>query len=277
MRRGLTLLELVVVVGIILILVALVTTAVSSVISRAEERKTRTGMALLQLAISEYESSTGQRLTLSPASDIPDGYRGRPYDMRRSELHCLTSAEITKVLLRHGPSANILGRINPSLIGVVRLDGGTPPWVPSGVVQACSDPDPLASSAQVRFNAFISLPYDPVTSPYTGLNSLVLLDSWGSAVRVIHPGTKAPLKANGELDTEFYRLSDFGDQVGVGPDPDSTVSRRVEQVYLGQGSPNAQIQLVSGGPDLKFGDQRDPVGECFKFTLDNVISGEVEK
>ena len=51
MKRGLTLIELVVVVGIVLILVALVTSSVSSVIARAEERQTKTGMELFTLAI----------------------------------------------------------------------------------------------------------------------------------------------------------------------------------------------------------------------------------
>ena len=51
MKRGLTLIELVIVVGIVLILVALVTSSISSVISRAEERKTKTGMELQRASL----------------------------------------------------------------------------------------------------------------------------------------------------------------------------------------------------------------------------------
>ena len=115
MKRGLTLIELVVVVGIVLILVALVTSSVSSVIARAEERKTKTGMELFTLAIQEYESSTGRRLSMSGVYNVAPNPSGRAFDMRRGESHCLTTAEISRVLLRHQPSADILGRIDPSL------------------------------------------------------------------------------------------------------------------------------------------------------------------
>ena len=275
MKRGLTLIELVVVVGIVLILVALATTSVSSVIARAEERKTRTGMALFNLAIREYESSTGRRLTMSPRNNIP-AFQGRPFDMRRAELHALTTAEISRVLLRHQPSADILGRIDPSLIGIVRIDPETHSWVPRGIVNpACSEPDPRArqlSLIQTAMNSFTSAQYDPQTSPYTGFNSLVLLDSWGSAVRAVHPGPKAFLAANGNIDpTQFPITDQFGDAADQVPDEDGTVSRRVERVYLGAACPNTQIVLVSSGPDLQFGDKRDPQGECFVQSLDNII------
>ena len=273
MKRGLTLIELVVVVGIVLILVSLVTSGVSSVISRAEERKTRTAMSLFQLAIKEYESATGRRLTMSARNNISNS-QGRPFDMRRAELHALTTAEISRVLLRHQPSADILGRIDPSMIGILRQV--TPSWFPSGLVNpVCSEPDPralTASSAQSAFNEFTSAPYDPLNSPYTGLNSLVLLDSWGSPVRAVHPGPEAYLQANGNINASIFPIVDmFGDAVALTPDPDGTVSRRVEGAYIGQPCPNTQIVLVSAGPNLKFGDKRESQGECFTLSLDNII------
>ena len=275
MKRGLTLIELVVVVGIVLILVALVTSSVSSVISRAEERKTRTAMSLFQLAIKEYESSTGRRLTMSARNNISNS-QGRPFDMRRAELHAFTTAEISRVLLRHQPSADILGRIDPSLIGILRTGTQTPSWLPSGLVNpACSEPDPRAlsaSSAQSAFIAFASAPYDPLNSPYTGLNSLVLLDSWGSPVRAVHPGPEAYIQADGNINTSIFPIVDmFGDAAALTPDPDGTVSRRVEGAYIGQPCPNTQIVLVSAGPNLKFGDKRESQGECFTLSLDNII------
>ena len=56
MRRALTLIELVVVVGIVLILVALVTSSFSSIISRSEAAKTETAMQLLGAAVDAYEA-----------------------------------------------------------------------------------------------------------------------------------------------------------------------------------------------------------------------------
>lgn len=275
MKRGLTLIELVIVVGIVLILVALATTSVSSVISRAEERKTKTGMSLFNLAIQEYESSTGRRLTMSSRNDISNT-QGRPFDMRRSELHVLTTAEISRVLLRHQPSADILGRIDPSLIGIVRIDPETNNWVPNGINNPqCEEPDIRAralSPIQSAMTAFTAAPYDPQNSPYTGLNSLVLLDSWGSAVRAIHPGPKAYLLSNGNINDSLFPINGaFGNQANLLPDEDGSVSRRVESAYLGAPCPNNQIVLVSSGPDLKFGDKRDPQSDCFIPTLDNII------
>lgn len=274
MKRGLTLIELVVVVGIVLILVALATTSVSSIISRAEERKTRTGMSLFRLAIQEYESSTGRRLTMSSTNNI-NNVQGRPFDMRRAELHALTTAEISRVLLRHQPSADILSRIDPSLIGVVRI-GPEATWVPKGFVDPqCPDPDLRArqqSTIESAMNAFAALPYSPQDSPYTGLNSLVLLDSWGSAVRAIHPGPRAYLTTSGEIDLTVFPLNGaYGNAAGLLPDGDGTVSRRVEAIYLGAACPNAQIAFASAGPDLKFGDKRELEGECFLLSLDNII------
>ena len=123
--------------------VALVTSSISSVISRAEERKTKTGMELFSLAIQEYESSTGRRLSMSGVYNVSPNPSGRAFDMRRAENHCLTTAEISRVLLRHQPSADILGRIDPSLIGNIRLgdDGNPPVWVPDTGLEFTCDPD----------------------------------------------------------------------------------------------------------------------------------------
>ena len=66
MKRALTLIEIVVVVGIILLLLALVTSSFSSLIARAEERKTLTAMALLDSAIVAYEEGLGKKISLSP-------------------------------------------------------------------------------------------------------------------------------------------------------------------------------------------------------------------
>lgn len=289
MKRGLTLIELVVVVGIVLILVALATSSVSSVISRAEERKTKTGMELFTLAIQEYESSTGRRLSMSGVYNVAPNPTGRAFDMRRGESHCLTTAEISRVLLRHQPSADILGRIDPSLIDNVRLtnQGNRPPWVPDNALEYECDPDPRVQSSQFAFNAMLFSPYDPTTSPYTGANALVLLDAWGSAIRAVHPGPRALLDTSGQLQALAYP-SDADDLTEPNqPDPDNTVARRIERLYIGRGNPDTSIVLISAGPDLQFGQRVDPDSglppppeaidsyTCFLQTLDNVYSTEV--
>ncbi|MAW41835.1 MAG: hypothetical protein CMJ30_05420 [Phycisphaerae bacterium] len=290
MKRGLTLIELVIVVGIVLILVALVTSSISSVISRAEERKTKTGMELFALAIQEYESSTGRRLSMSGVYNVSLNPSGRAFDMRRAENHCLTTAEISRVLLRHQPSADILGRIDPSLIGNIRLgdDGNPPVWVPDTGLEFTCDPDLRVFASSNSFAAMNTLPYDPANSPYTGANALVLLDAWGSAIRAIHPGPQALVDASGVLLPQAFPPQDQNDGTeSLQPDPDKTVARRVERLYIGRDNPDASIVLVSAGPDLKFGRRVDPTSglpptpdatgpyDCYLQALDNVYSTEV--
>ncbi|MAV55778.1 MAG: hypothetical protein CMJ28_07480 [Phycisphaerae bacterium] len=289
MRRGLTLIELVIVVGIVLILVALVTSSVSSVIARAEERKTKTGMELFTLAIQEYESSTGRRLSMSGVYDVAQNPTGRAFDMRRGENHCFTTAEISRVLLRHQPSADILGRIDPSLIGNVRLtNGNRPVWVPDTPLEYTCDPDPRVFTSQSSFNAMVGAPYDPIVSPYTAANALVLLDSWGTAIRAVHPGPAALVDTNGQLQTAVYPAVSQSDQIeAIQPDPDKTVARSIERLYIGRDNPDTSIVLISAGPDLKFGRRVDPTSglpptpnasgpyACYLQCLDNVYITEV--
>ena len=188
MKRGLTLIELVVVVGIVLILVALVTSSVSSVISRAEERKTRTAMSLFQLAIKEYESATGRRLSMSGVYNVAP-IRADALDMRRGESHCLTTAEISRVLLRHQPSADILGRIDPSLIGNVLLtNGNRPVWVPDTPLEYTCDPDPRVFASQNAFNAMLHLTLRAHHQPVHRGQCVGASGFLGHAIRAVHPG-----------------------------------------------------------------------------------------
>ena len=144
MRRALTLIELVVVVGIVLILVALVTSSFSSVVARAEEAKTQTAMRLLSAAIDAYEQGTGKRITLSrrasgaPPVEIgpepPSAEQRRRgvqlYGMHRNGSHFLTTAELTRQLLTFKESADIIAKIDPSLLFAIRTDVfDRPPWV----------------------------------------------------------------------------------------------------------------------------------------------------
>ena len=83
--RGLTLMETLVVIGIIVLIASLVL-AVSSVVSRAaDERNTRNTLTVLDTAIEEYERSIDRRLTYrtGPAPNgivddaVPTGLTGR--------------------------------------------------------------------------------------------------------------------------------------------------------------------------------------------------------
>ena len=305
MRRALTLIELVVVVGIVLILVALATSSFSSVVARAEEAKTQTAMRLLSAAIDAYEQGTGKRITLSrrasgaPPVEIgpepPSAEQRRRgvqlYGMHRNGSHFLTTAELTRQLLTFKESADIIAKIDPSLLFAIRTDVfDRPPWVPIPATYNC-EPDLNKVYGEARWNAARLCqpgddPSDPNSNPYCLNTALLILDSWGQPIRAIHPGPQAQLDSNGELLEDVYPSTGAGaglDRVMDLPrDPDGTVARLAEYQYFGQGSTDGQIRFVSAGPDLKFGlrvvgtngapvESANP--ECYQNALDNIFFG----
>ena len=197
-----TLIELVVVVGIVLILVALATSSFSSVVARAEEAKTQTAMRLLSAAIDAYEQGTGKRITLSrrasgaPPVEIgpepPSAEQRRRgvqlYGMHRNGSHFLTTAELTRQLLTFKESADIIAKIDPSLLFAIRTDVfDRPPWVPIPATYNC-EPDLNKVYGEARWNAARLCqpgddPSNPNSNPYCLNTALLILDSWGQPIR----------------------------------------------------------------------------------------------
>ena len=98
-------------------------------------------------------------------------------------------------------------------------------------------------------------------------------------------GQAALSDASGQLQALAYPPTNQSDLTeSLQPDPDKTVARRIERLYIGRDNPDASIVLVSAGPDLKFGRRVDPTSglpptpeasgpyNCFLQSLDNVYS-----
>ena len=148
--------------------------------------------------------------------------------MRRGESHCLTTAD----QLLNQPSADILGRIDPSLIGNVRLtNGNRPVWVPDTPLEYTCDPTHASSPLKTPSTPCSSHPTSPPPARTPGpmrwcfwilgappfvpfirgqLHSLMRRVT--SRHSCIHPPTKAIL-------TESLQ-----------PDPDKTVARAASSV-----------------------------------------------
>ncbi|MCH2161578.1 MAG: prepilin-type N-terminal cleavage/methylation domain-containing protein [Phycisphaerales bacterium] len=72
-RRGFSLVELVVVVGIILVLLGLVLAVSTLVIQQAETRQVKAVFANLDSAVMEYETTIGRKLTCQPRGEADEG------------------------------------------------------------------------------------------------------------------------------------------------------------------------------------------------------------
>ncbi|MFM7135392.1 MAG: type II secretion system protein, partial [Planctomycetota bacterium] len=75
-RRAFTLLELLVVIGIVVLLAGLVLAVSSSVIRASEERATRNTLTVLDTALEEYERTLDRRITYR--SGAYTGYTADP-------------------------------------------------------------------------------------------------------------------------------------------------------------------------------------------------------
>ncbi|HMN95387.1 MAG TPA: prepilin-type N-terminal cleavage/methylation domain-containing protein [Phycisphaerales bacterium] len=124
LRRGFSLLELMIVIGIIVVLAALVLAVGTGLLSQSDARETRTSLELLQAAIDEWETSTGRSFTY--------GTDGQPvasarYDFQQSTADGLFIEQILGENFLGGAegSRTILARIDGNLLRI--RPGSNPP------------------------------------------------------------------------------------------------------------------------------------------------------
>lgn len=111
LRRGFSLLELTIVIGIIVLLAALVLAVGTGLLTQSDARETRAGMELLQTSIDEWEQSTGRSFTY--------GTDGQPVSSARYDIQeNLADGLILEQLL----SENYLGGAEGSRTILARID-----------------------------------------------------------------------------------------------------------------------------------------------------------
>ena len=174
-RRGFSLLELVVVIGIILVLMSLVLAVSTVIIQQAENRQLETVFANLEASITEYEQAIGRKITYADRSDPADMNWDVPFNPQLSygsvefpynqqvaggayTCSCSASADthgweryiirLLELLDRTDAAEEILSRIDPNMLVQVRTGNGQP--LPAGHSMA-SIVDPWGSPLAVVF------------------------------------------------------------------------------------------------------------------------------
>ena len=259
--RGFTLVELVVVIGIIIALLSLVLAVSTLLIQQNESRQLEAAFANLSSAVQEYEQAVGRPIVfqarrefpLEGAYDIPNnpqfnGYQqienyfgaggGTIYFNQGISSGCTGSqphgwekyiVSLLGLLQRTQSAEDIVARIDPSLLQPVLKSNGQ-------ALNSDEDLPPLAK----------------------------LVDPWGAAIAVVFPG-------------RLWRPTDADGDVGNGEfaqDSDGTI--RTEMEKMAGVCRNGKILFVSAGPDGLIGSRYCVDGNRREGVLDNIYSYDPE-
>lgn len=253
-RSAFTLIELVVVVGIIILLAALTLTVSSSLSLRSEIQSTESTLKLLDAALEDWRVTMDRPLSWG-TNNVP---AGAVYDMQIGTQHVLMVTEMLRTVGRTPSAKTIIAQIPDKQ--VLRFDAANPPATPAWISPGDpDDPDPNLPAAMSYF--------------VTG--DLVVLDAWGTPIRMIHPGRL--LGATGAADPLPASWPAWvTEQDGTVFVEDGSGFNGLEEFY--GVCRNRKVCFLSAGPDGKFGNVNAAVGSrLFDQTLDNIYSYEVIK
>lgn len=157
-RGGFTLIELVVVIGIMLLLLGLTLSVGVAVRTQSETRETENILQLLDAAMQEWERSADRQLTWWEYLTDDPAIRDR-FDIHSDTAEELIITETLDVITRPSHIKQIIAQIAPDFVYTYR-EGAVPPWI-----------DP---------------PVEPQLQNFIG--SVTVLDAWGWPIYATHPG-----------------------------------------------------------------------------------------
>ena len=157
-RRGFTLVELVVSLGVILLLAGLTLSVGVAVLEQSERRSTANSLDLLDAAVREWELATGRKLSWWQP---PGGIDRDAADVRFTTNEVLIITEILDVVARPTGIKEILARLDPDVVHTYQA-GVYPPWIDNPMQKLDIDN---------RFSGAITV-----------------LDAWGNPIYATHPG-----------------------------------------------------------------------------------------
>ena len=192
-RTGFTLLELLIVIGIIVILASLVLAVSSSVARAADERSTRNTLEVLNMAVEEYERALDRRLNYR-SNAVAGGIGADP----AASLTRKYDVESDPGVPPPGSGvANWGSLVAP--YGAAGVAGPQPPFRRTAIlIQAMSDSPTCAAMLQkLPENVFRGIKANTAQGNFTAVRHC--LDSWDNPIIAVFPGrdaTQAELTAN---------------------------------------------------------------------------------
>jgi type II secretory pathway pseudopilin PulG len=266
--RAFSLLEIVVVLGVILLLAALVLAVSGSVLAASERRETENVIRLLEQATLEWEQALGRPINYGPKAE--PGLTGVP--ARDVYEENFAGSWMSCVLMqRFGENErtrDIVSKIPETYSRKWRTGDPALPttWASTAIA---TDPNQMPNPVQSATSSGVPL----------------VLDAWGFRIGVCFPGR--PWRNGTGLSTtnaaQFFApglyLRGPNSPVGGAPDPDGTEQTPDERVF---GScRDRRIRFVSAGPDGEFGRLFSQTGQPLpetdlerKKTRDNIVSYE---
>lgn len=159
-RGGFTLVEVVVVIGIILFLVGLTLSVSVAVVERSEIQQTETVLQILDTAVKEWELTADRKLSWGDDGTPP----GSVYDVHPDTHEVFIITEVLNVIARSSQVKQIIAQIDPDFVHTYEA-GQYPPWIDT------TDPN-QTGQIDTRFEG-----------------SLTILDAWGAPIYATHPGS----------------------------------------------------------------------------------------
>ena len=261
-RSGFTLIELVVVVGIIIALLSLVLAVSTLLIQQNESRQLETTFANLDTAVKEYEQAVGRPISFQARRETPlQGGYDIPNNPQYGDYGAIEQVYLqggSQVHYNQGISTNCSGadpagwqKFSVALMGLLQRTQSAEDIV--------ARIDPSLMSPVTRANG------DPIVASATLPPLTRIIDPWGTPIAIVFPG-------------RAWRESDNNGSAGDGefglPDADGTI-RTVMEDMVGV-CRNGKVLFVSAGPDGLIGSRYCAGGERKEASLDNVYSYEPE-
>jgi prepilin-type N-terminal cleavage/methylation domain-containing protein len=259
--RGFTLLEMLVVIGIIALLASLVLAVSGSVIRASEERSTRNSLELLNAATEEYERTMDRRLTYYSTAN-----GGSPVDLAVSQQvrYDVISAPTTPPSIPGTPALQWTGLAAPySAVSGPGLPAySTLPFRRSAhlIHLLTQSPSSAAIMQKIPDSVFRGIRPSGTGIVPTAVRHVV--DAWDTPIIAIFPGREA--NSNGIVDP------------ATNIDADGTIKCDSEWATAANGGmqlscKNRKILWVSAGNDSRFITQS---GATFSASTDNLYSYE---